>query len=238
VAADDVDDLIKITSRHLRQAEQTCRRRLASECHNRHGNWGSGARFEVGNRVVGDARLAHTEFGPPERRAFVVPRELTPEQQRVYEAAVAGYLALFGAEPARTIDVGFETVLDDPPARLVGDIGLAVETERGCVVRVLRIGERGYGQRLLDETDLRFTTLRAASWVGDHGRLEIVVAELLNLGAETFTIDIEAELGPTREWARDRVAAIEVLAADDRPQPGHDCLGCKFVAGCIAHRDG
>jgi hypothetical protein len=238
VAAEDVDDLIKITSRHLRQAEQMCRRRLASECGNRYGNWGSSARFEVANRVVGDARLAHTDFGPPERKAFVVPRELTPEQQRVYEAAVAGYFALFGAEPARAIDLGFDTVLDDPPARLVGDLGLALETESGCVVRVLRIGERGYGQRLLDEIDLRFTLLRAASWVGAHGSLEVVVAELLNLGIETFTIDIDAELGPTREWVRERVGAIEVLSADDRPQPGHDCLGCKFVAGCTAHRDG
>jgi hypothetical protein len=238
VVPEDVDDLIKITSRHFRQAEQLCRRRLASECRSRYGNWGSTARFEVANRIVGDARLAHTDFGPPERKAFVVPRELATEQQRVYETAVAGYLTLFGAEPARSIDLGFDTVLDDPPARLVGDIGLALETDTGCVVRVLRIGERGYGQRLLDDTDLRFTLLRAASWVDGQETLDVVVAELLNLGTETFTIDVGAELGPTREWARERVEAIEVLVADDRPEPGHDCLGCKFVAGCTAHRDG
>jgi hypothetical protein len=238
VAAIDVEEPIKITSRHLRQADEMCRRRLASECRNRYGNWSSGARFEVPNRVVADARLAHTEYGPPDRKAFVVPRELAPEQQRVYEAAVSGYLALFGREPARAVDVGFDTVLDDPPARLVGDIGLALEMEPGPVVRVLRIGERGYGQRLLDETDLRFTVLRASAWAGEDGTLEVVVAELLNLGTETFTMDIAAELGPAREWARERITAIEALIADERPQPGHDCLGCRFVAGCTAHRDG
>jgi hypothetical protein len=236
VTAVQDDPLAKITPRHLRQADEMCRRRLSLELTDQRGNAPGSARFEVSNRLGADARLAHTEMAVPDPSAFVPPAELLPEQQRAYAAGVAGYLALFGDEVARTIDLGFDTVLDDLDVRLVGDVGLALETETGCELRVLRLGERGFGQALLDDVDLRFATLRAVKWTGDDGHLRVVVADVLNVDRAEFTIDLAERLHDTRAWVAERVTRIRTLADDPQPRAGRDCLGCRFVAGCRAHR--
>ncbi|MCU1426803.1 MAG: hypothetical protein JWL83_803 [Actinomycetia bacterium] len=211
-----------------------CRRRLALELDNQRGNPPGNARFEVSNRISADARLAHTELAPPEARAFVLPTELLAEQQRVYAAAVAGYLTLFGSTSARAVDTSFETPLPELEVRLVGDIGVALETDDGVEVRVLRVGDRGHARSLLDDIDLRFITLRAAPW--SHGRpLRLVVAELLNLDHATFDIDVDERAPAAYEWVAERVAFIRSIADSDAPRAGHDCLGCRFVNGCRAH---
>jgi hypothetical protein len=229
-------ELAKITARHLRQAEEMCRRRLAKEVDDQRGNPPAGARFGVSNRLHADVRLAHTELAPPDRAAFVVPRELLPEQQRVYLAAVTGYLALFGDQPARAADLGFETVLEDLDARLVGDIGIALDTDAGCELRVLRLGERGFGQSLLDDVDLRFAAVRAATWAAGRGPLRVVAADVLHLARADLVVDIDADLAGAQEWVESRITTIRRLALDPQPRAGRDCLGCRFVAGCDAHR--
>jgi hypothetical protein len=242
VAAPVADELAKITPRHLRQADEMCRRRLAHELADQRGNAPGNARFAVSNRFSADARLAHTEFAPPDPRAFVEPSELLPEQVRAYRAAVAGYLALFDDEVARAVDLGFETVVADLEVRLGGDVGLALETPAGCELRVLRLGERGFGQSLLDDVDLRFATMRAAAWTGagtgtgTGTTLRIVVADVLNVERAEFVVDVDAQLDDARAWVAERVKVIRDLTVDAPPKPGRDCLGCRFVAGCRAHR--
>ena len=74
-----------------------------------------------------DARLAHATPGPPAPGGFVTPRELEPEHRRVYDAAVRGYLALFGSTPVTLADDAFdpwETRIPALDVRLVGSIGL------------------------------------------------------------------------------------------------------------------
>jgi hypothetical protein len=229
-------ELTKITSRHLRGAEEMCRRRLAKELDDQRGNARGSARFGVSNRLQADARLAHTEFAPPDPKAFVVPAELLREQQRVYRAGVAGYLALFGEQPARAIDTRFDTTLDDVEVRLVGDIGLALDTDDGCELRVLRLGERGFGQALLDDVDLQFVLLRAAEWAAERGPLRVVAADVLQVARVDFVLEFGDALDNAQAWARERIAAIRAYADDPRPRAGRDCLGCPFVAGCAAHR--
>src|SRR3954468_21517029 len=121
----DPEPYLKITPRHLRHAERTCRRRLACELADQRGNAPGSARFAISNRIAADARLAHTDFEVPDPRAFVPPADLLPEQQRVYAAAVAGYLTLFGTARARAIDTPFEIPIDDLEVRLVGEVGIA-----------------------------------------------------------------------------------------------------------------
>jgi len=231
--ADVATEFTKITLRHLRRAEELCRRRLALETAGQYGNRSSDARFGVPNRVAADVRLAHTDFGPPDTRAFVVPGELLPEQQRVYGAAVSGYLALFGDEPGRAADLGFETVLEELEVRLVGDIGVALDTDDGCEVRVLRVVEPG--RPLIDDADLRFTIVRAAAWAAGRP-LRLVAADVLNVQRADLVVDVEAELPDARAWVDERVAVVRELVADPQPRAGVHCLGCGFVSGCKAHR--
>jgi hypothetical protein len=234
--ADVATELTKITPRHLRRADEMCRRRLALELDDQRGNRSNGARFAVSNRLSADVRLAHTEFGPPDPAAFVVPADLVPEQQRVYAAGVAGYRALFDHRPARTAELRFDTDITPLDVRLVGDVGVAVETAAGHELRVLRLGERGHDQPLLDDVDLRFAALRAAAWATDAAQIRIVVADVLGLASSEFTIDLATGLAAAEAWLSQRVAQIRALADRDHPKAGSDCLGCGFVAGCRAHR--
>jgi hypothetical protein len=237
VAVAPTDDFVKITPRHLRQADEMCRRRLALDLASQKGNPPGGARFEVSNRIAADARLAHTDFAPPDPRAFVTPQDLLPEQQRVYSAAVGGYLALFGEIAARAIETSFDTALPELGVRLVGDLGVALEVDGGFEVRVLRIGDRGHARSLLDDVDLRFIALRSAPFAAG-APLRVVVAELLNLSTASFDVDLDERLPEATGWVTARVATIRATADPDAPRPGIDCLGCRFVNGCRAHRDG
>src|SRR4029079_7970075 len=94
VGAVDDEEVPHISPRHLRLADDMCRRRLAREIHSgkRNANRTGDMRFAVSNRIEADARLAQAEAGIPRPEAFVEPRDLEPEQQALYRAAARGYL--------------------------------------------------------------------------------------------------------------------------------------------------
>src|SRR5262249_6644463 len=83
----ELDDTPRVTPSMLRRADDCCHRRLAHE-HRGGKMWGNrvgDARFAVSNRLSADARLAHAEADVVRAEAFVDPRELAPEQRRVYD---------------------------------------------------------------------------------------------------------------------------------------------------------
>src|SRR6185312_2632549 len=132
----------------------------------------------VANRVSADARLAQAELGPPRPDAFVSPRELEPEQQALYRAAVQGYLSEFGDRPGRAVDLGWQTHLDEAGVDLVADPGIALELPDGRrELRVLLFGARSRGASLLDAVNRRVALVRTAEWAPDQ--LTIVAADLI-----------------------------------------------------------
>jgi hypothetical protein len=226
-------DLPRVTPSLLRRADDMCRRRLAREHAGgkRYANKGSDARFAISNRITNDARLAHAELGPPRAEAFVDPAELEPEQQRLYRAAVAGYLALFGETPCLSADLGWRTVLSEHEVELVGDVGLAVELPDGT--RELRGLKFGSGGVRIDPTDVAVALVRTAEWAPEQ--LRITVADLLSLECETYEPDVAAERERAAEWVSARVEIVKRHAQDARPSAGSDCNGCAFISGCKAH---
>jgi hypothetical protein len=226
------DVAAKVTAMHLRRAERMCARRLALDQQDQRGNRSATRRFEVANRLVADARLAHTEGGPPDPRAFVVPRDLFPEQQRVYEAGARGYLACFGGASARLVEHdAWSTDVPGLGARLVGDVGIALETDGGHELRVLRLG-RG-ARPGIDEVDVRVALLRSEAWA--TGSLSLVVADVLAATAHRVSLDVAAQLPEARAWLAERIGVLRDRTRDARPTVGADCQGCPFVAGCPPH---
>jgi hypothetical protein len=237
------DDLPLVKPAHLRRADELCARKLACERAQRRDsfrNRAGDARFAVSNRIEEDARLAHTAMRSPRRSDFVLPRDLRPEQQRLYDAAAAGYITLFGDEPARAIppDVldPFGTELPEAGVRLAASIGIALERSDGHPeLRILKIGAPRSGRPLVDDVDVQVAALRTVPWLRD-GTLRLVAADLLELRREP---PIELDLAPTRRAATkflvERNARIESRVARPKPVAGPDCSLCGFVAGCTAH---
>jgi hypothetical protein len=225
------DELRRVTPALLRRAEQMCPRRLKHEYEsgkklNRH----SDARFEVSNRVSEDARLAHAEMVAPRPEAFVDPSDVEPEQRALYRAAATGYLRMFGVDAVLAEDIGRSTDEPELGVRLSGTPGLAVKHADGhAEVRVLRIGSSG---SLLDDTDIRFTLLRAGAWAG--AALDITAVDLLDCRQIACTLDVEAELPGARSWLAERITVIEGRVDRDRPVAGIDCRGCTCIPGCPA----
>jgi hypothetical protein len=227
-----VDDAPRVTASLLRRAHDMCRRRLAREHAGgrRFANPPANARFEVANRLVADARLAHAEAGTVRAEAFVDPADLDPEQRAVYRAAAAGYVALLGDRPGRAVDLGWSTALDDG-VELVGDPGLALETASGPELRLLRLAST---RQLLDAVDVHIALVRTAAWAPE--RLRIVAADLLALDLVEIEPALPADRAAAAAWTAERVALVRRHAGDGRARPGADCNGCAFVAGCTAHR--
>jgi hypothetical protein len=228
------DELGRVTLSHLRRAEATCRRRLAREHLGLRGNWNPPARFAVANRLVEDARVAHAELRAPQLTDFPSPHDLVPEQQRLYRAAAGGYVALFGARPARAVTVdAWETELPDLGVRLVGSLGLALETGGGAPeLRSLRLAADN--PRLVDDAERRLVVIRSAAWVGAR-TLRVVVVDLLAGAIVEEELDVSAALPEALDWIEARVAVIRERASDPVPKAGADCRGCPFVPGCRAH---
>jgi hypothetical protein len=221
----------------LRRADQMCRRRLKHEHtgDKRSANPAATARFAVANRVSADARLAQTELGPPRPEAFVEPRDLEPEQQALYRAAVRGYLAEFGDRPGRAVDLGWQTHLADADVDLVGDPGIALELPDGRrELRVLSFGARVRNASLLDAVSRRVALVRTAEWAPDQ--LTIVAADLIDCEVTRDTPNLEEERAEARAWINVRTARVKELAADGRARAGADCAGCPFIAGCEQFR--
>jgi hypothetical protein len=229
------EELERVTLSHLRRAETMCRRRLAREHAGLRGRWNPSPRFAVSNRLVEDARLAHTELRVARATDFPSPTDLAPEQQRVYRAAAGGYIALFESRPARAVTVdAWETELTELQVRLVGSLGLALETADGSPeMRSLRLGVAG-NRHLIDDAERRVLVVRSAAWVADRP-LRIVIVDLLAGEIVEEEIDVAAHLADAMEWVESRLAVVRERAADPVPKAGADCRGCPFVPGCRAH---
>jgi hypothetical protein len=220
----------------LRRADEMCRRRLKHEHtgDKRRANPTANARFAVANRVSADARLAQAELGPPRPDAFVSPRELEPEQQALYRAAVRGYLAEFGDRPGRAVDLGWQSHLPEAGVDLVADPGIALELPDGRrELRVLSFGSRAR-RPALDAVDRRVALVRTAEWASEQ--LTIVAADVIDCEVTRHTPDLATERPEAMAWITERTARVKELAADGRARAGADCAGCPFIAGCPQFR--
>jgi hypothetical protein len=220
----------------LRRADDCCHLRLARDLAGgaRRANKTANARFEVANRLHADARLAHTDGEEVRAEAFVEPRELEPEQQAVYRAAVRGYLRVFGDRPGRAADLGWTTPMPDLEVELVANVGLALELADGThELRLLRVGGRRTGAPLLDAVELRCVLVRTASWCDDQ--LRIVAADLLEDEIAECEPEVAADRAEAMEWLQDRVEVIKRAAGHGAPRIGKECNGCPFVARCPLH---
>jgi hypothetical protein len=232
---DEDEELGRVTLGHLRRAEAMCRRRLAREHLGLKGMRNASARFAVANRILEDARLAHAELCAPRATDFPSPRELLPEQQRLYRAATGGYATLFAARPGRAVTVDeWETELPELEVRLVRPLGLALETAGGGLeLRSLQLGVAGK-RHLVDDAERRAIVVRASAWVGARP-LRLVLVDLLAGAVVEEELDVAAALPEALEWIASRVAVIKERASDPVPKVGSDCRGCPFVPGCRAH---
>jgi hypothetical protein len=231
-----IEERPRVTPAMLRRADDLCRRRLAREHAGgkQHANRTADARFEVANRLVADARLAHVDAEVVRREAFVEPKELAPEQRALYRAGMRGYLAEFGERPGRASDLGWRTELEPLGVDLLGDVGLALELpDGGHEVRFLKLGGRRAGAPLLDPVELRCVLARTEEWAPDD--LVIIATDLIEQETLTHVPDLAVERAEAAAWLAARVAVIAAHAADGRPRAGSDCNGCAFVAGCSAH---
>jgi hypothetical protein len=233
----EVDEAPRVTPSMLRRAETMCRRRLAKEHGGakRRANKTADARFAVSNRLIEDAKLAHSDVDHLETTAFVEPRELEPEQIHLYRAAVQGYRAVFGDRPGRRVDLGWRTPLPELGVDLTGDPGLALERPDGsCELRVLKLGGRRVGASLLDPIELRCALVRTEMWAPDA--LHIVVADLLEHEVVEHTPDLAVERAEAHAWIADRVRLVQENAALGQAKSGSDCAWCPFIAGCEAFK--
>jgi len=229
------EELPRISPRHLRLAEEMCRRRLAREVHSgkRNVNKTGDMRFAVSNRIEADARLAQAEGGRPRPEAFVEPRELEPEQQALYRAATRGYLDAFGTVAARVADLGFRTALPELGVELSSNLGIAAELEDGGrELRKVLVGARR-DAKLLDPVDVRIALVRTEEWA--PVQLEIVVVDVIEQRRSIHAPDVETDRAEAHAWIAERVGLVLELAADARPQAGRDCQGCAFISGCSKH---
>jgi hypothetical protein len=255
---DEAAELPRITATHLRRATTLCARRLAHERDDRRSMRLGTGRFRVSNRLLEDARLTHVDLGPPDPGHFRAGDPLTPEEQRLYEAASRWYVALYRDRPVRSVDLGADPepghAHDDGGAtgdggdgpdtwatrvpalgvRLVGRCGLTVEDAAGRrEVRVLRLGRGVPPGDLLDDVDVRFAVLRLAPWAPTG--LLVSVADLVHGARRDAWIDVAEVYGPLEAWLAERAALITARVADPSPEPGLDCGSCRFIPGCKAH---
>jgi hypothetical protein len=229
------DELARISPRHLRSADDMCRRRLAREIHSgkRNVNKTADMRFAVSNRIEADARLAQAECGPPVRPAFVDPRELEPEQRALYRAAARGYLDEFGSSDAVVVDLGFRTPMPALGVELSSNLGLAAEhADGGRELRKVLVGARR-DVPLLDPVDVRIALVRTEEWA--PVQLDIVAVDVIEQRRTTHVPDVDDERAEAHAWIATRVTRVLELALDGRPKAGRDCQGCAFIAGCSEH---
>jgi hypothetical protein len=239
VAGDEQrEELPKVTAAFLRRVEELCPRRVSFEHHGRRGNRTAPARWRVSNQLTEHARLAHFEFGPPERAAFTPLPDLVPEERRVYDAAVHWYFQLFGDRAVRAVEAvdEWETLFPELGVRLVGHAGLALEGADGrAELRLLGIaGNVPDRADPLGSVDARFALLRHAAWVAGRS-VRLVHADLLYGGIVEHEVGADAALAELQPWLCERVDAIRRRIAEPLPRPGLECGRCRFVAGCRAH---
>jgi hypothetical protein len=236
LAPDPADSLPRVTAGLLRSADTMCARRLDHEHRGVRGNRRSAHRFRVANQLVDDARLCHVDARAPDASLFRPGVDLEPEQVRVYENAVAWYVALFSGHAVRSVDLEYETVHEEVGVRLVGPVGLAVEDVEGArELRLLRIGGAPLPAEPLETTEVRFALLRVAGWLG-HDPARVVLADLARGERVDAVLEPERLRPRLEEWLAARVARIRERTAQPIARSGIECGWCPFVAGCRAHR--
>lgn len=228
------EDTPRVTAAHLRRADSLCALRLAKEHANKRGQRGPGVGFAVSNRIVDDARQAHSEMRVATTADFPVPTDLEMEQQRVYSAAAAWYVDLFGASPALAADIDDWATEDaEHGVLLSGQVGIAVDDAAGRP-ELRRLSVDRY-PTTLDRVGHAFALLRVASWVGDR-TLTIVSADLVGGRTASATVDPREDLPAARSLLLERLTVIRARTANPRPEPGQDCASCRFIAECGAHK--
>lgn len=231
----DDDELPRISPRHLRLADEMCRRRLAREVHSgkRNVNKTGDMRFAVSNRIEADARLAQAEPGVPRPEAFVEPRDLEPEQHALYRAAARGYLDAFGQQSAVVVDLGYRTALPELGVELSSGLGIAAELDDGGrELRKVLVGSRR-DSLLLDPVDVRIMLARTEEWAAVQ--LDIVAVDVIDQRMIRHEPDLETDRVEAHAWIAERVERVLELASDPRPRAGRDCQGCAFISGCASH---
>ena len=189
----------------------------------------------MNNRITEDARVAHTELRAARVSDFPTPTDLISEQQRVYRAAAAGYVALFADRPARAVEIDpWEAELDGLDLRLVSPLGLALELADGSPeIRTLKIGVAG-NRPLIDDADRRALVV-ARRRVGGHASAAARDRRPARGRGRRGRPRRRGRAARRARWIEQRVALVRERAADPVPKAGDDCRGCPFVPGCKAH---
>jgi hypothetical protein len=226
----------RATLRHLRSDDFNCARRIALEMEpgrdRAKPNWGAKSGFELANRIQSDATNAHAELRGATAADFPRPSDLTPEEQAVYGAAAAGYVALF-PEPVVHDDTGneWETPVPALEIRFVGRAGIPCRDAAGTAhLRVLQVDARA---PQLSPSQLHFLALRTEGWADE---VVVDVAALLAAERRAPVAITGAVRADARSWAEARLTLLRSRLAAAAPRMGRDCLGCPFVAGCPVHR--
>lgn len=198
------------------------------------------ARYEVSNRIDAAVRLAHATGGVPDARAFGDTSGLRPEQARVYDAAAAWYLALFGGRPARAEDE-IDLTGDDPTGvTLSGRPGLLLDTPEGVELRMPTLGDRWPtpppGVLTVRERFALARRLGRDPLVSVVGNVQVCRADLIDGRATAFTVDADDARAGTRDWLDAELARLRDRTATPVPRIGAECATCAHVASCPAHR--
>ena len=232
------EDLAKVTLAHLRDPEGRCARRLEKEYGNETGHRGGTLRFAISNRLEQAAVLAQATVERPDAVHFPTPKDLPPEQQRVFATAARWYLTIFGEREATALDEGdFVTARPDLGVRLAGRVGLRFEGPAGPEVRILHYAGRDAVPRdLAAAPEVRFALLRYADWARDAGPILVTVADVLRGEAVEDRIDPAVALAECDTWLLERLARVRARLVDPRPTPGTQCAWCPFIGSCPAFR--
>jgi len=226
-------DAPRFTLRHLRNADDTCARRLAREVVQQRStvrNRSSTRAFDVNARIVADIAVAHSELRAAGIADFPTPTDLSLEERHVHRAAAHGYLARFD-EPFVIDPLADEWESIDPDSghRWIARVPLAGRDASGKArVRHLMLD----GKAEIDAPTLFMLALRTDGWADD---VLVDVGTLLTADRNApLVIDAQCR-DEARSWARDRAVRCLEVADGARPRAGRDCLGCPFVAGCPPH---
>lgn len=233
----DGGSLPKVTPYLLDRAPDLCGRRMRLAYQNQRGDQGAFLRGRVRDALVGDARAAHTELGPPNPESFFVRPELLPEEQAMQRRAIDHYLELFADEPVRAVD---HDEYDRPVERrgvLVGGwIDLVCEGPRGQPeLRQFELWGRRIEPEPLENATVLLAVLRLSRWAGERP-LRVRVADLVGGALAETTVDLGEARSRLVARYEQRIARIALRVQDARAEPGDHCTACPYVPGCPAFR--
>ena len=162
---------------------------------------------------------------------------LEPEEQAVLAQAAHWYTQVFGGRPAVWEDADVDHPTPRRGVRVGGWVDLTVLTDEGPELRQFSLwGGRTPAVDPMELAAVRVAFLRLTPWVAGRP-LRVVWADLVNGQVRERLVGPEERPAVT-DWFDARVAALRERIADPRPEPGDDCGGCGFVAGCPEHRKG